>query len=126
MPITRGSHVNSADDRNHLLFVTPLPVSDGLLGKGSVYAHTKIRLHWYSLGGCSSAPILIIISSSYLTGLFLEECGPERGEGQQCREHKVIRAPFCRGVHGGSGVMLIHVPCEQHALIFQPSFVLGE
>lgn len=94
MPITRGSHLSSADDRNHLLFVTLLPVSDGLLGKGSVYAHTKIWLHWYSLGGCSSAPILIIISSSYLTGLYMEEWGPVRGEGQQYRKHKVIRAPL--------------------------------
>lgn len=71
MPITRGSHMNSADDRNHLLFVTLLPISDGLLEKGSVYVCTQIVLHWYSFGGCSPAPILIIISSSYLTGLYM-------------------------------------------------------
>lgn len=71
--------MNSADDRNHLLFVTLLPISDGLLEKGSVYVCTKILLHWYSLGGCSSAPILIIIFSSYLRGLYMGRMGGSEG-----------------------------------------------
>lgn len=71
--------MNAAGDRNYLLFVTLLPISDGLLGKDSVYVCTKILLHWYSFGGCFSAPILIIISSSYLRGLYMGRMGGSGG-----------------------------------------------
>lgn len=107
MLITRGSHLNSADDRNHLLFVTLLPVSDGLLGKGSVYACTKIWLHWYSLGGCSFAPILIIISSSYLRGLIWENRGQWGARESSIGNTRLSELLFCKGVHGGSRIRLI-------------------
>lgn len=58
--------MKSADDRNHLLVVALLRISDHLLEKGSAHTCTKILLHWYSFCGCSSARILIIISASYL------------------------------------------------------------
>ena len=99
--------MNSADDRNHLLFVTLLPISDGLLEKGSVYVCTKILLHWYSFGGCSSAPILIIISSSYLRGLYMGRMGGGSGEVRDSKvgNTRLSELLFCRDVHGVSRIM---------------------
>jgi len=108
MPITRGSHVNSADDRNHLLFVTLLPTFDGLLKKGSVYVCTKILLHWYSFGGCSCAPILIIISSSYLKRALYGKNGGQWGvRDSNVGNTRLSVLLFCRDVHGVSRTTLI-------------------
>lgn len=71
--------MNSADDRNHLLFVTLLLLNHQIQAKGSVYVCTKIPLHWYSFGGCSSVPILIIIS--YLGRLYMGRMGGSEGRG---------------------------------------------
>lgn len=93
MLITRGSHLNSAGDRNHLLFVTLLPVSDGLLGKGSVYACTKdmaslVFFGWMLFCSHLNNHLFFLSKRAYMG-----KSGPMRGEGKQYRKHKVIRAP---------------------------------
>lgn len=94
MPITRGSHVNSADDRNHLLFVTLFAYIWSFVGKGlSLYMHldatSLVFLLWMLFCSHLNNHLCFLSKRALYGGM-----GAVRGEGWQCRKHKVTGAPF--------------------------------
>lgn len=104
MPITRGSHVNSADDRNHLLFVTLFACIWWFIGKGlSLCTHqdmaSLVFLGWMLF--CSHLNNhLFFLSSRALYG----RTGAREGRGTAAQETQGYQsscsAEVCMGAVG--------------------------